>query len=74
MWDTLVLTLPEPGLSLSFEGSHTTHVYLAFHTTTGYSPCTKRSPTVSVPLAHCRLCLVDFPPFLRYVGQNQGSP
>ena len=22
------LTLPEPGLSLSFEGSHTTHVYL----------------------------------------------
>ena len=32
------LTLPEPGLSLPFEGAHTTHVYLAFHTTTGYSP------------------------------------
>ena len=32
------LTLPEPGLSLSFEGSHTTHVYLPFHTTTGYFP------------------------------------
>ena len=32
------LTLPEPGLSLPFDGAHTTRVYLAFHTTTGYSP------------------------------------
>jgi len=32
------LTLPEPGLSLTFDGAPTTHVYLAFHTTTGYSP------------------------------------
>jgi len=32
------LTLTKPGLSLSFEGSHTTHVYLAFHSNTGYSP------------------------------------
>ena len=34
----------------------------------------RRSPTVSVPAAHCRPCLVDLPPFLRSVGQNPGSP
>ena len=32
------LTLPEPGLSLPFDGAHISHVYFAFHTTTGYSP------------------------------------
>jgi len=45
MWATLARrhTSPFPilvslSLSLSFEGSHTTHVYLAFHAKTGYSP------------------------------------